>query len=206
MAHINFLEPQRFAFRQFNLKNLELNYFSMMIILAVVVTFMISFGMVQRYRVKAMDKVLSDIVAEAKKAAGATTPQAGAAKATMKDALAQRVAWSPILNAIANHTPDTIALNFIKGAATGIRSVQLEGSGADVLATVRYEEELSTLPVFSKVFLKSSTGRDSGEGAVAAAKPDAAADKKKEAAPGSKPARGGRGASQPTFEIQAWLK
>lgn len=202
MAHINFLEEPRFGFRQFNLKHLELNYFWMMVVLGVFVVTVVSFGLIQRHRVLVASEELTTAMAEAKKASGVKPPvaAAGAPVATIMDALNQRVAWSPILNAIANHTPDTISLSFIKGATLVNRGVQIEGSGADVLATVRYEEELSTLPSFSKVFLKSSVGRESGPPS------EASSDKKVDAASTTKPVSGARGMSQPTFEIQAWLK
>jgi hypothetical protein len=203
MAHINFLEPPRFAFGQFNFKNFELNYLWMMVILAVIMSFMVVFGLVQRYRVSAMDKKLAVVMAEVRKTSGQTDAKSGVAKATLMDSLMQRVVWSPVLNTIANHTPDTISLNYIKGIAGGGRSISLEGSGADVLATVRFEEDLSTLPIFSKVFLKSFTKQSDGGSAeksapVPAAKPGAVVDTKAD--------RKSTSSSQSTFEIQAWLK
>lgn len=212
MAHINFLEPPRFSFRQFSLKDFELNYLWIMIILGVVILFMMVFGLIQQARVKALDMELAAVTAEARKASGQTDKPV-VAKATLMDTLMQRVVWSPILNTIANHTPDTIALNYIKGASSGGRGLQLEGSAADVLATVRYEEELATLPIFSKVFLKSYSKQSenaAGGGAAAAGLPagktDAAADPKAAAAATAKSASRGIPSSQSTFEIQAWLK
>lgn len=206
MAHINFQEPTRFALWQLDFKSLksfDLNYFWMMIILCLILLFMLSFGLVQRSRILSMDAKLTKAVAEAKKASGVQPVKTGAPKATLRDSLMQRVAWSPILNAIANHTPDTIALNYIKGASAGARSLQIEGASTDVLASVRYEDELSTLPIFSKVFLKSSTGQDTGP--AAAAKPTATIGTKLDTALNGKPEVGSV-TSRSTFEIQAWLK
>lgn len=188
MAHINFLEEQRFGFRQFNLKDIELNYLFMMVILGVFLILMLGFGLIQRYRISGMNEELAAAIAELKKSSGAPMAKAGTPQAlTLLGALSQRVVWSPILNAIANTTPDSVFLNFIKGSSMVNRGVQIEGVGADVLATVRYEDDLSMLPVFSKVFLKSSSEKS---------------DKKAE----TKSTQPSRGVSGLTFEIQAWLR
>jgi hypothetical protein len=196
MAHINFLEPPRFSLQQFNLKNFELNYFWMMVIAGVLLVFMLTYGMVQRHRVSSFNVDLAAALAEAKAASGARTTGSGQPqKPTLMDALRQRVVWSPILNAIANHTPDTVSLNYIKGNTTGSRTVQLEGMGADVLSAARYEDELSAVPFFSKVMLQSSSQKEAT--ASTADKSDAKSENKLAAT-------GGGG--QLTFEIQGWLK
>lgn len=204
MAHINFLEEERFGFGQFNLKNFELNYLWMSVILGVFLILMLSFGLLQRYRVLGMNEELAAAVAELKKTSSIQPVKPGVSQAPMLlDALLQRVAWSPILNAIANITPDTIFLNYIKGSTMVNRGVQIEGVGADVLATVRYEEQLSTIPFFSKVFLKSSTDRSAEEsGGPVPAKSDTKSDTKTEA----QPTIVRRNSSRLVFEMQVWLK
>lgn len=194
MAHINFLEPPRFSLRQFNLKSFVLNYFWMMVIAGLLLLFMFIYGAVQRSRVASLNSALTVAIEESKKASGAQPAKSGAPqKATIMDALQQRVIWSPILNAIANHTPDTVSLNYIKGNATGTRTVQLEGVGADVLSAARYKDDLSTVPFFSKVALQSSSSREivksTAEKEVKADTHGVASSK-----------------SQLTFEIQGWLK
>lgn len=204
MAHINFLEKQRFGLRQFNLKDFELNYFWMMVMLGTLLAVMLTYGLVQRYRIGRINGELTAAIAEVKKTSGAQPVKPGAPqKPSILDSLLQRVVWSPILNAIANHTPDTIALNYVKGASLVNRGVQVEGVGADVLATVRYEEDLSTIPFFSKVFLKSSSDKNTGAPAGA---PAPKSDAKPDAKPEEKPVTKATTAQRPTFEIQAWLK
>lgn len=209
MAHINFQEPPRFSWGQLDFKifrSFELNYFWMMVILCAFLLFMLTFGLAQRSRVLGMNAKLIAAVADLKASSGEQPAKKGEApKATLRDSLMQRVVWSPILNAIANHTPDTIALNYIKGASAGSRSLQLEGTGADVLASVRYENELSTLPVFSKVFLSSATGAGGGASS-GAAKPGASLGAKADAALSGSSGDGGSKTARSTFEIQAWLK
>lgn len=163
--------------------------------------FMITYGMVQRLRIGSLNEELDAAIAEAKAAGGVKVDKSGAAqKATMMDDLRQRVTWSPILNAITNHTPDTISLNYIKGISTGARTLQIEGVGADVLAAARYEDELSQIPYFAKVLLQSSSEKAPGTARVAV---DKSTGTKPVAAP-SAPVSGG--ARQLVFEIQGWLK
>ncbi len=202
MAHINFLEPPRFSLRQFNLKNFELNYLWMMVIGGLLLIVMIVYGLVQQHRVSGLNNDLSEAMAEAKKGTGQPAKPGAAPKVTFLDTFQQRVQWSPILNAIANHTPDTISLNFIKGSALGSRSVQIEGAGSDVLAAARYEDDLAKIPFFSKVVLQSSTSKE-----VGATKPSPdKADSKTEAKTDAKSVAVPAGRSQLTFEIQGWVK
>ncbi len=199
MSHINFLEPPRFSLQQFNLRNFELNYFWMMVIAGVLLLLMFTYGMVQRHRVSSLNEDLTAAVAEAK-AAGGVRPSAPDQKPTLMDALRQRVTWSPILNAIANHTPDTVSLSFVKGSAAGSRTVKLEGVGADVLAAARYKEELSAIPFFSKVALQSSSVKEPATST--ADKSGAASDARAEA----KPVVSVGGREKLTFDIQGWLR
>lgn len=202
MAHINFLEPPRFSLRQFNLKNFELNYLWMMVIAGALLLLMVVYGVVQQRRISTLNNDLTVAMAEAKKGVGAPAKPGAAPKATLMDALQLRVQWAPILNAIANHTPDTISLNYIKGSAMGSRSVQIEGVGSDVLAAARYEDELATVPFFSKVVLQSSVAKEGAASKTAVDKGDAKADTKTDAKSAAVPA----GKTQLTFEIQGWLK
>lgn len=201
MAHINFLEPPRFSLRQFNLKNFELNYFWMMVIAGILLVFMVIYGLVQQRRVSSLNNDLTIAAAEAKKGAKQTAKPGAPQKPTLMDAFQQRIQWSPILNAIANHTPDTVSLNFIKGLASS-RSVQIEGVGADVLAAARYEDDLSSIPLFSRVVLQSSLAKESGAAKGAAEK----ADTKTEAKTDAKSVAVSAGRTQLTFEIQGWVK
>lgn len=197
MAHINFLEPPRFSLRQFNLKNFELNYLWMMVIAGALLLLMVIYGVVQQSRVASLNEALIVAAEAAKKAGGALPAKPGAPqKVTLLDTLQMRVVWSPIINAIANTTPDTVSLNYIKGNAVGKRTVQLEGVGADVLSAARYKDDLSAVPFFSKVVLQSSSSREIAKST--AEKPDAKVDTKSAAVPSGK--------SQLTFEIQGWLK
>ncbi len=201
MAHINFLEPSKFSLSQFNLRNFEMNYLWMMVLAGLILLVMLMYGLVQRLRIGSLNEDLVAAIAAAEAAGGARVDPLGTAqKAAMMDDLRQRVTWSPILNAITNHTPDTISLNYIKGISTGMRTLQIEGVGADVLAAARYKEELSQVPYFAKVLLQSSSEKAPGTARVevdpsTGAKPAAAA-----AAPIS------GGAKQLVFEIQGWLK
>lgn len=201
MAHINFLEPPRFSLRQLNLKNFELNYLWMMVIAGILVVVMIIYGVVQQRRISTLNGELTVALAAqkgVKKPAKPGAPQ----KPTLMDALQQRVRWAPILNAIANHTPDTISLNYIKGSSLGNRSLQIEGVGADVLAAARYEDELATVPFFSKVELQSSA-----EKAAGAAKPAAGTAENKVATKTEvQSVVTSERKTQLTFEIQGWLR
>lgn len=202
MAHINFLEPPKFSLRQFNLKNFELNYFWMMVIAGILLLMMFTYGIVQRARIGSFNEQLVILADEARKASGKPVTKAGEQKASIMDALYQRILWAPILNAIANTTPDSISLQLIKGS-TGARSVRLEGVGADVLASARYEEDLGKVPVFSKVALLSSVEKRPGGGA-AVTKPDKDSKEKVEDKGGGAIPRLAK--PQLTFEIQGWLK
>ena len=200
MAHINFLEPPKFSLRQLNLKNFELNYFWMMMIAGVLLVFMFTYGFVQRARIGSLHDHLAVTLEEAKKAGGKPAAKPGAQKASILDGLYRRIVWSPILNAIANATPDTVSLQQIKGSSSS-HGIKLEGVGADVLSAARYEEDLSNVPFFSKVLLLSSIEKAMG-GGPAAVKTDKT-EKTEE--------RGTAGAprsakTQLTFEIQGWLK
>lgn len=200
MAHINFLEPSKFSLSQFNLRNFEMNYFWMMVLAGLILLLMMMYGLVQRLRIGALNVELEAAIEAAKASGGAPAGPSGAQKATLADELRQRVAWSPILNAISNHTPDGISLNYIKGISTGARSMQIEGVGADVLTAARYKEELSQIPYFAKVLLQSSSERAPGTARVEV---DPATGAKPAVAP-SVPVSGG--AKQLVFEIQGWLK
>lgn len=198
MAHINFLEPPRFTFRQLDFRHFELNYLWMMVIAGALLVLMPVYGMVQRYRVSSLNEALVAAAAEAKKAAGLTPAAPGAPhKPTLMESLQLRVAWSPVLNAIANKTPDTVSLNFIKGNAAGARGMQLEGLSADVLSAARYKDALADMPFFSRVALKSSV-----EKVLEASTADKSGKSGDKTA--ARPAAGGR--SRLTFEIQGWLK
>lgn len=201
MAHINFLEPPRFSLRQFNLRNFELNYFWMMVIAGCLLGFMFTYGFVQRARIGSLNEDLTIAVEAAKKAGGKPVAKPGTAqKASILDGLYRRVMWSPILNAIANATPDSVSLQLIKGSAGG-RDIKLEGVGADVLATARYEEDLAKVPFFSKVLLRSSSEKAVGASA-AAAKPEKTEKSDEKSVAGVPRST----KTQLTFEIQGWLK
>ncbi|PIR21192.1 MAG: hypothetical protein COV45_00160 [Deltaproteobacteria bacterium CG11_big_fil_rev_8_21_14_0_20_47_16] len=165
MAHINFLEPPKFNLRQFNLKNFELNYFWLMTIAGSMLILMFLYGIIQRYRVGSLNKAVAIATTEAQKARGAGQAKPGATPASILSSLQHRVLWSPVINAVANQTPDTIALNYIKGSAAA-RTVGLEGLCADVASASHYTEDLSTIPLLAKVTLQSiSTSAASKAGA-----------------------------------------
>lgn len=203
MAHINFLEPPRFSLRQFNLKNFELNYLWMMVIGGALLLVMMVYGMVQQRRISSLNKDLTAAMATVKRGGKPAKPGAPQ-KPTLTDAFLQRVQWAPILNAIANSTPDTISLNYIKGSALGSRSVQIEGVGADVLAAARYEDVLAKVPFFSKVDLLSSGEKGGSKAGVG--KGDVKAEAKSDAKSATAAAAAATGNAQLTFEIQGWLK
>jgi Tfp pilus assembly protein PilN len=163
MQHINFLESKRFRLTEF--KKFEVNYFWMMVMVAVLVLLCIGYGLMQRYRVGSLQGQLDAVVEEIKKSSGVSVKKAGTAERPgFLDPLRSRVLWAPVLSETADHTPEAIWLKSIQGSLPGGRQVKIVGWSLDVISVAHFEKELEGVPIYSKVQLQHSTEKESEAG------------------------------------------
>lgn len=159
MPHVNFLEPKKFSFKQFNLqqlRQLELNYLWVVVSVSALVLLLVIYGLVQRHRIGKLGEEVAIVQAEVKRLAGGTVKPTGPAqKASIVDSLYQRVVWAPVLDTMASATPDTVWLRSAKGSLS-TRMLELHGVAVDMSAVSKYEQELSQKMVFRKVMVMSS--------------------------------------------------